>query len=96
MKKSLSPVNNNFYLFLCVFCLIKFCASGQDKVVIDKKPATTITRNRSVKAEKVKPGRSLQNKKQRKTQNRAFNNPSEDDRKLKAIKDEKSKLRNGK
>jgi hypothetical protein len=93
MKKSLSALNNAYVLFLFLFCVIHFIAQGQSKAVIDKKPLASISHSTSITAKKVKTHRHLRNKKQNTSKPRAFVNPSEDDKKLKEIKDLKSRQR---
>ncbi len=92
MKKSLSAASNKFVLFF-FFCLFHFYAMGQGKAVINKKPLATISHSTSVKAKKVKTRRHLHSTKVNTTKPRAFDNPSEDDKKLKEIKDSKNRQR---
>jgi len=94
MKKSLSAASKHGCSLLILFCLFHFYATGQGKAVIEKKPDATISENKTVKSKQVRTHKHL--KKQKAPTRRAFDNPSDNDKKLKEIKEAKSKLRKGK
>ncbi len=93
MKRSLSVVNNTCGLFFILFCLFTISANGQGKVVIDKKPDATVTQNKPVKAKRVKGHISKHIKTQNPPLRKAYDSPSQDDKKLKEIKEKKARER---
>ncbi len=93
MKRSLSPATKavTFWAFL-LLVVAPLALNAQNKVTPDRKPDAVITKSKNVKPERIKKHTVSRSAKVKKHIT-VSPNPSADDKKLKQIKEEKSKLR---
>ena len=93
MKRSLSLATKVVTIWIFVLLVVAPLISiAQNKVTPDKKPDAVITKSKNVKPERIEKHTDSKKKKVKK-HTTVSPNPSADDKKLKQIKEEKSKLR---